>query len=251
MSGEFRGANVLVTGGAAGLGAAVAEMAAREGAAVAILDVDEAKGQETAQRVGGRFWRCDVSDPGAWNAVANAIYAELGPIHYAHLNAGIMSARPSDPLEAAQIDRLSPDRYRRMIATNIDGVFFGIQALLPRMIEGGGHCITVTSSAAGLVPLPFDPVYALTKHALVGLVRSVAAAFAQASVRLNAICPGGFDTALVPDAIRRGGADLMTPAEMAAEVLDLLVAGANGEIRLKLSRDVAAEAVVAPDLALG
>lgn len=249
MTDRFAGKTVLITGGATGLGAAVAELVAAQGARVAVLDVNEAAGRATADRVDGRFWRCDVSDPRSWREVLSEVEGRLGPVRYAHLNAGVMTQGLAAGLEGARLENVTPERYRAVLGTNVDGVFFGIQALLPRMAAEGGDCITVTSSAAGLAPIPFDPVYALTKHALIGLVRSLALASAAGPVRINAVCPGGFTSQLVPPEFR--GGDMMSPSEMGLEVVDLLLNGGTGETRLKLRRDAPAEAIMPPRIPLG
>jgi NAD(P)-dependent dehydrogenase (short-subunit alcohol dehydrogenase family) len=246
---DFGGKTLIVTGGATGLGAAVAARAAGLSAKVAILDVDEAAGRETARTVGGRFIACDVADPRSWASALDEVESRLGPIRYAHLNAGIMTAGRGAGLGQAKLENVSPERYRAVLGVNIDGVFFGLQALLPRMVGAGGDAITVTSSAAGLIPIPFDPVYALTKHAIVGLVRSLALASAGGPVRINAICPGGFASALVPPELR--AAVMMSADEMAAETIDLMLHGASGETRLKLRADAPAQAVAPPLFALG
>ena len=241
---DFNGMTLLVTGAATGLGRAVATTAAELGAKVAVLDINEAEGPATAAAVGGRFWRLDVADPSAWRDVVADIEREFGTIHYAHLNAGIMTQGLGESLAGANIESLSPDRYRQVVGVNVDGVFFGLQTLLPRMNATAGEAVTVTSSAAGLIPIPFDPVYALTKHAVIGLVRSLALAYAGARTRINAICPGGFASPLLPPEFRT--AATMSPEQMAAEVLDLLLTGASGETRLKLRADAPAEAIRPP-----
>lgn len=245
---DFADTVVLVTGGATGLGAATAELAAEAGARVAVLDVNDAEGRDTAGRVGGRFWHLDVSSPAAWQETVADVEARMGPLRYAHLNAGIMTRPVSAALAPARLDEVTPERYRRMQAVNADGVFFGIHTLLPRMEAAGGGAITVTSSAAGLIPIPFDPVYAMTKHALVGLVRSLALAYADGPVRLNALCPGGFSSDLLPSELKQ--ASTMTPRDMATEAIDLLLHGGMGEVRLKLARDKPAESVPPPAFSL-
>jgi NAD(P)-dependent dehydrogenase (short-subunit alcohol dehydrogenase family) len=244
----FNGKTLLVTGGASGLGAAVANAAAAGGARVAVLDLDEFAGLEVARRTGGHFWRCDVADPAEWPRVVGEVEDRLGPIRFAHLNAGIMTQGRGASLEDARLANISPERYRTVLGVNVDGVFFGLQTLLPRMIAAGGDAITVTSSAAGLIPIPFDPLYALSKHAVVGLVRSLALAHAGGPVRINALCPGGFTSSLVPPELRSGVT--MSAEEMAAEAIDLLLRGAMGETRLKLRAGLPAEAVTPPPVAL-
>jgi NAD(P)-dependent dehydrogenase (short-subunit alcohol dehydrogenase family) len=245
---DFKGATVLITGGATGLGAAAAELAAEAGARVAVLDVNEAEGRKTAERTGGLFRHLDVSSPAAWEQVVADIEAHLGPVSYAYLNAGIMTHPVSADLAPARLEDVTPERYRRMQGVNTDGVFYGIQTLLPRMIRAGGGAITVTSSAAGLIPIPFDPVYAMTKHALIGLVRSLALAYADGPVRLNALCPGGFSSNLLPPELRQSST--MTPRDMAREAIDLLLHGGMGEVRLKLAKEKPAEQVPPPAFSL-
>jgi len=248
MDDQFLGKVALITGGASGLGAAVAGRIASHGAAVAILDVNERDGQKTATDIGGVFYRFDVADPAGWPGVVSDIVGRLGPIDYAHLNAGIMTARTDQSLEAAKLANISADRYRKVMGVNVDGVFFGLQALLPVMIAGGGGGITVTSSMAGLAPFPPDPLYTATKHALVGLVRCLASAFADAPIRINALCPGGIDTQLIPAELRGASSDLMAPAELADEVADMLLRGRSGEIRLKVGGSIAARSIDPPDI---
>ncbi len=245
---DFSGAVLLITGGATGLGAATAQLAAEAGAKVALLDVNEAAGRETAARTGGVFWSMDVSSPMSWRDTVADVEATLGPVRFAHLNAGIMT-RPLDAsLAPARIEEVTPERYRQMQAVNADGVFYGIHTLLPRMESWGGGTITVTSSAAGLIPISFDPVYAMTKHALIGLVRSLALAYTDSPVRLNALCPGGFSSALLPAGLHQTGT--MTPWDMAAEVVSLLLQGGMGEVRVKLAKETPAHAVPAPAFSL-
>ena len=157
-----------------------------------------------------------------------------------------MTTGASEPFLA--LEDVTLDQYRRIIGVNLDGVFNGLKALLPRMREKGGG-ITATASTAGLGPLPFDPLYGTTKHAVIGLVRAVAAANEDTGLRINCICPGGVDTAIIPDALKANGFDAMSPSVMAAEVVDLLSEAPNGEIRVKLSEARPAFAVEA--MALG
>lgn len=224
----------LVTGAASGIGAEVSRQLAARGARLVLLDVDAGRGEALAGELGGHFIACDVSDRTAWfDAVAGCV-ADVGVPAYAHLNAGVMSVGPHEdfvPLEA-----LPEASYHRIVGVNLSGVVFGLQALLPRMRgRDGGIC--VTASLAGLVGLPFDPMYAATKHALVGLVRSVAAAAPDDPLRLNAICPGGVDTPIIPDALRTGDMSVMPVDVLAGEVVDLLERGRSGEIRLRLNAD--------------
>ena len=167
------------------------------------------------------------------SAVATCEQA-FGVPDYAHLNAGLMTVPTGDPFLA--IEDVSLEQYRRILGVNLDGVFHGTKALLPKMRAKGG-AITITASIAGFGILAFDPLYATTKYALVGYGRSVAEANKDGNVRINVICPGVVDTNIVPDDFK--APDIMTPDTMAAEVVDLLENGPNGEIRVKLADEQA------------
>ena len=106
-----------------------------------------------------------------------------------------MTRLPSEPLDDDLVELIGSDGCRRVLAVNVDGVVFGVQALRS-LIEPGG-VVAVTTLVAGLTGLSFDPFYAMTKHALVGFVRSMAAPLRD-DIRINAFCPHGIDTAIVP-----------------------------------------------------
>lgn len=237
---------VLITGGASGLGKAMAERVAELGGTPLIADVNNA-GAQVAEQLGGRFAHLDVTDERAWQDALEA----LGTPDYAHLNAGIMTVPADETMAHADIVSCDLARYRRIMAVNVDGVVLGVRALAPRMREAGGGAITVTASIAGLIPFPADPSYSMTKHALVGLVRSVGAAWAESSLRINAICPGAVDTAIVPAELRAAGMPLMTPEQLAVEAVNLLTDGDNGEIRALIADGQDSVRFDAPDLGLG
>ena len=115
------------------------------------------------------------------------------------------------------------DTYRRMLAVNVDGVFFGLQAAIPALRRSGGGSIVATASLAGLASTPPTPIYSLTKHAVVGLVRSAAVALESQGIRLSAIAPGFADTAIIAGELEKFHAanfPLLTADEVAAVVLD-------------------------------
>ena len=221
----------LITGGATGIGAATARQLAARGVRVAICDVNAAAGGTLADELQGTFIDCDVT---RYESVASAVaqcLERFGALDYAHLNAGVMTVPTGEPFLA--IEDVSEDQYRRIIGVNLDGVFFATKAVLPHL-RGTGGAITITASVAAFGMLPIDPLYSATKHSLVGFARSVAAANADANVRINVICPGVVDTAIVPDAFRDADT-IMSTDTMATEVVDLLERGANGEVRAKVS----------------
>ncbi len=242
----MKDAVVMVTGAASGIGRAVCEGLAESGAKLALCDVDEAQGRSLAQSLGGLFVRCDVADAQNMASAIDMVTRTLGTPTHAHLNAGIMTVPTNDPFLAIQ--DVSLEAYRRILGVNLDGVFHGLKLLLPPMLAAGAPgAITVTASTAAFGALPVDPLYSATKHALVGLTRSVAAANAEGPVRINAICPGVVDTAIVPERFKAPEFGMVSAAIMAAEVLDLLAQGANGEIRVKAG-DRPAFAVAPQDL---
>src|SRR5881409_1084002 len=160
MAGLLDGRGALVTGGASGIGLASARRLASEGARVVVLDVNEADGKAAAEEVDGQFVRCDVTDPSDVAEAVRQADEHLGRIDVAHLNAGVVSA-------TNDVETLTDREYRRVMGVNVDGVVFGIREAARAMKPGGG-AIVATASLAGLVAYPTDPLYALTKHAVVG-----------------------------------------------------------------------------------
>jgi NAD(P)-dependent dehydrogenase (short-subunit alcohol dehydrogenase family) len=188
----------LVTGGRSGIGAAIVAALEREGSDVLVLDVVDG---------------FDVADPRAWEAV--------GPVDLACLNAGVVTGE-------RLIGRVSDEQYRRIVGVNIDGVVFGVRRLA-RVMRGGS--IVVTSSLAGLTAMENDPLYALTKHALVGFVRSVAPQLAERGIRLNMVTPGIVDTPLLEDEARAAFEAAEFPLLRPHEVADaVLVAARDDEV---------------------
>jgi NAD(P)-dependent dehydrogenase (short-subunit alcohol dehydrogenase family) len=222
----------LVTGAASGIGAAVTSAARRAGERVLALDVDDAAGERLAAESGAIYQHCDVGSPEDWQRVIERL-AGLGIPDRVHLNAGIQIAPPSAPLDDYRFEAMKLDRYRRMMGVNVDGVVFGLKALLPVLEPGAA--IVVTASLAGITPYSVDPLYAMSKHAVVGLVRSLAPTLAERGIRINAICPGGIDTAIIPDAQRTDDAVFMTPEHIADEVRFLTTVDETGKTWAKVS----------------
>jgi NAD(P)-dependent dehydrogenase (short-subunit alcohol dehydrogenase family) len=185
---SFRSA--LVTGGRSGIGAAIVAALEREGTSVQVLDVVDG---------------FDVADPQAWD--------DVGPVDLACLNAGVTTGE-------RDIARIDDDAYRRIVGVNVDGVVFGVRRLA-QVMDGGA--IVVTASLAGLIGTAEDPLYALTKHAVVGFVRSVAPHLAERGIRVNMVNPGFVDTPMI-DAVGRAafeeaGFPLLRPEDVASAVL--------------------------------
>lgn len=146
------------------------------------------------------------------------------------------------------IEDVSEAQYRKIVGVNLDGVFYGMKLVLP-MIRNKGGAVTITASTAGLSVVPVDPMYTATKYALIGFGRAVAAANEGSNVRINVICPGVTDTAIVPDDYKKPEYGMMSTTVMAAEIVDLLFHGANGEVRVKNAVDRPGFVVDTPNLA--
>jgi NAD(P)-dependent dehydrogenase (short-subunit alcohol dehydrogenase family) len=190
----------LVTGGASGIGAALVARLRAEGFDVRVLDLTTG---------------FDVGEPGDWDAV--------DAVDVACLNAGVLGG-PADPAD------LTLDGYRRAISVNVDGVVLGVRRLARVMAPGGR--IVCTASLAGLTAVPEDPIYAATKHAVVGFVRSVAPALEQREISINAVCPGFADTPMVAGtaraALEQAGFPLLGADEVADAAWVALTSGATG-----------------------
>jgi NAD(P)-dependent dehydrogenase (short-subunit alcohol dehydrogenase family) len=181
----------LVTGGRSGIGAAI--VAALGGDAdVTILDLADGH---------------DVGDVSTWRELR-------GPFDAAFLNAGIA-------IGEADMGAVTDEDYRRIMRVNVDGVVYGVRELAARLMPDGGS-IVATASLAGLVAAPLDPVYAATKHAVVGLVRAAAPQLTARGIRLNALCPAFTDTPIVADEIRGIVPPLMEPSFVAEAALRVL-----------------------------
>ena len=180
----------LITGGRGGLGQAFA--VALGDAEVTILDLPE----------------FDVGDAAAWRALD-------GPFDAAFLNAGVVTGE-------SDVAVLTDEQYTRAWRANVDGVVLGTRELAARLMPNGGS-IVATASLAGLTAVPLDPIYALTKHAVVGFVRSIAPQLAERGIRINALCPGFTDTPIVAQEVRGAlPAPLMEPSFVAEAALQAL-----------------------------
>jgi NAD(P)-dependent dehydrogenase (short-subunit alcohol dehydrogenase family) len=182
MALDVDGKVALITGGSNGIGEGVARHLARQGAHVVVADIDGARGKEVAKELDGRFIETDVTDPAASRAAVALAVEAFGGLHIAHLNAGVTSW-------CGMGDDFDPEAYRRSMAINLDGVVYGIAAARAAIKASGGGTIVATASMAGLVAVPFDPIYAANKHAVVGLVRSLGDVYAPDNVRIHALCP--------------------------------------------------------------
>jgi NAD(P)-dependent dehydrogenase (short-subunit alcohol dehydrogenase family) len=220
--GRLQAKVALVTGAAAGLGRATALALAAEGAVVVAADLDAAGAETVAAATGGHAFACDVSDLEANRALVDFAVATCGRLDLVHLNAGVATGcGVGEDFDLA--------RYRRAMGANLDGVVFGVHAALPALGDGGA--IVATASLAGLTGVPYDPLYATSKHGVIGLVRSLAPGLADAGIRVNAVCPGFAETAIISeirDTLLASGLDLIAPEAVAAAVVELFAGDASG-----------------------
>lgn len=218
------GRAVLVTGGASGIGAGLARGFAAAGDRVLVVDVHDTEGRRVAEEVGGGYFHADVADFAAnQHAVAEAV-TRFGRLDVVCLNAGVGGGSGL----GAQFD---PDAYRRSMSVNLDGMVYGANAATAALRAHGGGAIVFTASIAALAPA-VDLYYSTAKHALIGLMRSMAMLLAKDQVTVNAICPGFVDTPIIApvrDAIVQHGLALLRPAEVAALVLDVVAGGDTGQ----------------------
>ncbi len=233
----------LITGASSGIGAATVAAAKANGDQVLALDIDQEAGAALAQRLDVTFEYCDVSDAQQWQQLAQRCATATVPDRI-HLNAGIQIAPPDAPLAEYQLEAMTMARYRRMMGANVDGVVFALQALLPMLTPGSA--IVVTASLAGITPYSVDPLYAMSKHAVVGLVRSLGPTLAKRDIRINALCPGGIDTNIIPHQQRTAEAEFMPPSCIADEVLRLMEVSETGKSWAKVSEQKPAFIIRAP-----
>ncbi len=179
-----------------------------------------------AEEVGGIFVQADAGESGDVDQVFATCESELGGVDIAYLNAGIA-------IGLADITELTDGVYERIMRVNVDGVVYGTRAAIRSMKERGGGAIVATSSLAGIIPFPPDPVYDLSKHAVVGLIRSVAPNIAPFGITANTVNPGMTDTNILTkeakDFFAQADFPLMHANDIANAVLTIVTTGRTGE----------------------
>ena len=192
--GVLRGKVALVTGGASGIGRATALLFAREGAAVSVVDVDQANGQAVVQALvedGGRaiFLRCDVTQTEDCQRAVQRTVSELGGLDVLFNNAGII--RRASVLETSEAE------WDRVMAVNVKSVFLLSKYAIPVMVQAGGGVIVNTASGWGLVGGRKAAAYCASKGAVVLLTKAMALDHGEQNIRVNCICPGDTDTSML------------------------------------------------------
>jgi meso-butanediol dehydrogenase/(S,S)-butanediol dehydrogenase/diacetyl reductase len=187
---RFSGKRAIVTGAASGIGLAVAQRLAREGATVVMGDRNEEGLKTAAAGIGAAAQAIafDVSDHAACAHLVQTAVAEHGGLDILCNIAGV--------LDMAPLSQFTPDRWARMIDVNLSGPFFMSQAAMPHLIATRGTIVNM-ASAAGLVGVPYNSPYSASKHGVVGMTKAMALEFANQGVRINAICPTGVKTPML------------------------------------------------------
>jgi NAD(P)-dependent dehydrogenase (short-subunit alcohol dehydrogenase family) len=234
MTGQVQGKVALVTGGASGIGAAVAELLAREGASVVVTDIDDLGGPELVAAISKAgheaiFLHQDVTSEDRWVEVVADIEKRFSRLDILVSNAGIGILVPS-------IVDMTLEDWRRQTAINLDGVFLSVKHCLPAMRRSGGGSIILMSSLAGLRGSPGLSGYSATKGAVRLFAKSIAMECASMGdgIRVNSVHPGIIDTPIwgkIPAGAQRNGANApIDPEERARLATPLGRAGQASEI---------------------
>jgi len=188
------GKRALITGGAAGIGRATATLFAREGAAVAVADLDEAGGKEVVQAIldaGGRamFVLCNVTQAPDCRRAVHLVVDEWGGLDILFNNAGV--------IRRATLVDTTEEEWERVMAVNVKSIFLMSKYAIPVMEQAGGGVIINTGSGWGLVGGARAAAYCASKGAVVNMTRAMALDHGGQNIRVNCICPGDTDTAML------------------------------------------------------
>lgn len=187
MAGRLSGRKVVITGGGAGIGLATARLLVREGAAVALLDMDGALAEASAKALAAEGAKafgvvCDVTDAASVAKAVTAAREALGALDGLFNNAGIAGF--------GSVHDSTPESWQKIWAVNVTGTFLASRAVLPEMIAARRGTIVNVGSVAGLVGIPTMAAYCAAKGAIVNLTRQMGAEYAKHGVRVNCVCPG-------------------------------------------------------------
>lgn len=198
---QLKGRRALVTGGASGIGLAVAKRFVAEGARVVIADLNDKEATAAVEQSGGKLGKTigDVSKLADAERMVNEAVTQLGGLDILINNAGIETM--------GSVTTARDDEWERQININLNGVYRMSRFGVPKMIESGGGSIVNMSSVGGLVAVKEFSAYGASKAAVIQLTRSMAADYAENNIRVNAVCPGAADTPLLQRSCSRLGGD--------------------------------------------
>jgi len=182
---DLNGLVALVTGGAQGIGRAIAQQLFDNGAHIGIVDVDQAGADEASKDLGGGSWHADVSDVSAMERVVSEAEQRWGRLDILINNAGINSGGDRVP-----IHEFSPENWDRIVDVDLRGVFVASRAAIPAILRSGGGRIVNISSIAGLVPLRLQSAFVAAKAGVINLTRSMALELGSKGILVNAVAPG-------------------------------------------------------------
>ncbi|RDL46835.1 D-xylose 1-dehydrogenase [Ensifer sp. M14] len=183
---SLEGRNVLITGGASGIGEAMVTAFRAQGAHVSFLDIDEGAGKATAKATGADFYACDLTDVPALRDAVTKVEASHGAVDVLVNNAG------KD--DRHRMDEVEPDYWRRMLALNLDHQFFATQAVAKGMREKGRGSIVMMGSVSWMRGNPVMVGYTTAKAAINGMTRTLARDLGPDGIRVNCIVPGAIVT---------------------------------------------------------
>jgi NAD(P)-dependent dehydrogenase (short-subunit alcohol dehydrogenase family) len=201
MSQRLFGKVALVTGGAGGIGRATALAFAREGAKVAVVDLNAAAAEGVASAVAAQGGEAIglAADVTRADQVANMVaqvVARFGRLDIAFNNAGI-------DIEHEPLAKATEETFDQLMNVNVKGVWLCMKYEIEQMLKQGGGAIVNTSSIGGLIGAARQPIYGATKHAVLGLTKSAALEYGRKGIRVNAVCPGIIRTEMTERAIAR------------------------------------------------
>lgn len=186
---------VIITGAASGIGKAAAELFAKQGASVVVSDIQEDEGKATTESIiarGGKasFFKTDVSKPEEMEALVNFTVKTYGGLHIAVNNAGIGG-------ELNPVADMSIEGWLKVIAVNLNSIFYGMKYQIPAMLKNGGGSIVNISSILGSVGFAGSSAYSSAKHGMIGLTKTAALEYSAQHVRVNAVGPAFIETPLL------------------------------------------------------